>query len=87
MLLDWIREDQHLGGGDDTLGGPVFPRFWIKGEAADAHKMTLAAAALMVGTKPTAAQGVTLLEDARKTASTDRDKTNIELALARGIRN
>ena len=44
VLLDWIREDQHLGGGDDTLGGPVFPRFWIKGEAADAHKMTLAAA-------------------------------------------
>ncbi len=84
VLLDWIREDQHLGGGDDTLGGPVFPRFWIKGEAADANKMTLAAAALMVGTKPTAAQGVALLEDARKIASTDREKTNIELALAMG---
>ncbi len=83
-LLDWIREDQHLGGGDDTLGGPVFPRFWIKGEAADAHKMTLAAAALMVGTKPTAAQGAQLLEDALKTAATDRDKTNIKLALAQG---
>ena len=84
VLLDWIREDQHLGGGDDTLGGPVFPRFWIKGEAADAHKMTLAAAALMVGTKPTAAQGVKLLEDARKSAATDREKTNIEMALAMG---
>ncbi len=84
VLLDWIREDQHLGGGDDTLGGPVFPRFWIKGEAADAHKMTLAAASLMVGTKPTAAQGVKLLEDARKSATTDREKTNIELALAMG---
>ena len=83
-LLDWIREDQHLAGGDDTLGGPVFPRFWIKGQAADAHKMTLAAAALMVGTKPTAAQGVKLLEDARKSAATDRDKTNLELALAMG---
>ncbi|MGA8085892.1 MAG: DUF3857 domain-containing protein [Terracidiphilus sp.] len=84
VLLDWIREDQHLGGGDDTLGGPVFPRFWIKGEAADAHKMTLAAAALMVGTKPTAVQGVKLLEDARNSAATDREKTNIELALAVG---
>jgi tetratricopeptide (TPR) repeat protein/transglutaminase-like putative cysteine protease len=84
VLLDWIREDQHLGGGDDTLGGPVFPRFWIKGEAADAHKMTLAAAALMVGTKPTAMQGVNLLQDARKSAATDREKTNIELALAEG---
>ena len=84
VLLDWIREDQHLGGGDDTLGGPVFPRFWIKGQAADARKMTLAAAALMVGTKPTAAQGLKLLEDARKNAATDRDKMNIELALAEG---
>jgi tetratricopeptide (TPR) repeat protein/transglutaminase-like putative cysteine protease len=84
MLLDWIREDQHLGGGDDTLGGPVFPRFWIKGEAADAQKMTLAAASLMVGTKPTAAQGVKLLEDARQGATTNREKTNIEIALAEG---
>ena len=84
VLLDWIREDQHLGGGDDTLGGPVFPRFWIKGEAADAEKMTLAASALMVGTKPTAAQGVKLLEDARKGATTNRDKMNIEIALAEG---
>lgn len=84
VLLDWIREDHHLGGGDDTLGGPVFPRFWIKGEAADAKKMTLAAAALMVGTKPTAAQGVKLLEEARKNAATDRERTNIEIALAQG---
>ena len=84
VLLDWIREDQHLSGGDDALGGPVFPRFWIKGEAADANKMTLAAAALLVGTKPTAAQSVKILEDAEKNAKTDREKTNIELALAVG---
>jgi hypothetical protein len=63
-LLDWMREDQHLEGGDDPLGGPVFPRFWIKGEAADARKMKLAAAAIMVGTKPTVAQGVRFLRRA-----------------------
>ena len=84
VLLDWVREDQHLGGGDDPLGGPVFPRFWIKGQSADAQKMTLAAATLMVGLKPTAAQGVKILEDARKAAGTDREKTNIEIALAQG---
>jgi tetratricopeptide (TPR) repeat protein len=83
-LLDWLREDQHLEGGDDPLGGPVFPRFWIRGEAPDVHKMTLAAAAVLVGTKPTAARGVALLEEARKTAASDRDKTNIELALGAG---
>jgi tetratricopeptide (TPR) repeat protein len=83
-LLDWLREDLHIEGGDDPLGGPVFPRFWIKGQAADARKMKLAAASILVGTKPTAAQGVTLLEEAMKDASTDREKTNIQLALAEG---
>jgi len=83
-LLDWLREDQHLEGGDDPLGGPVFPRFWIKGEAADAAKMKLAAAAILVGTKPTAGQGIGLLEAARTGAATEREKTNIEIALAVG---
>ncbi len=83
-LLDWLREDIHLEGGDDPYGGPVFPRFWIKGQAADAHKMKLAAAAILVDTKPTAAKGVDLLEAALKDAATDREKTNIRLALAVG---
>ena len=83
-LLDWMREDQHLEGGDDPLGGPVFPRFWTKGEAADARKMKLAAAAIMVGTKPTVADGVAILEAGLKDAAGDRERTNIELALAEG---
>jgi len=83
-LLDWMREDQHLEGGDDPLGGPVFPRFWTKGEAADARKMKLAAAAIMVDTKPTVAQGVAVLEAGLKDAGGDRERTNIQLALAEG---
>ena len=84
VLLDWLREDLHLEGGDDPLGGPVFPRFWIKGQTADAAKMKLAAASILVSTKPTAAQGVAILEAARKEASTEREKTNIEIALTAG---
>jgi len=83
-LLDWLREDSHLEGGDDPLGGPVFPRFWTKGQTADAHKMKLAAAAILTGTKPTAAQGVALLEASLKEAGGEREKTNIHLALATG---
>jgi len=83
-LLDWMREDQHLEGGDDPLGGPVFPRFWTKGEVADARKMKLAAAAILVGTKPTVADGVAILEAGLKDAAGDRERTNIELALAEG---
>ena len=84
VLLDWLREDQHLEGGDDPLGGPVFPRFWTKGQAADARKMKLAAASILVGTKPTAARGIALLEEAQKDSTSDREKTNIELALVEG---
>jgi hypothetical protein len=83
-LLDWLREDLHLNGGDDPLGGATFPRFWTKGQATDARKIKLAAAAILVGTKPTVAQGVAILEEAQKDASTDREKTNIQLALADG---
>ena len=84
VLLDWLREDTHLEGGDDPLGGPIFPRFWIKGQAPDAVKMKLAAASILVASRPTAAQGVAILEGALKTASADRDKTNIRLALSLG---
>ena len=83
-LLDWMREDLHLEGGDDPLGGPVFPRFWTKGESADARKMRLAAAAILVETKSMAPQGLAVLEPAMKEAVTDRERTNIELALALG---
>ncbi len=84
VLLDWLREDSHLEGGDDPLGGPVFPRFWIKGQAPDAAKMKLAAASILAGSRPTAARGIAILGEALKTASTDREKTNIRLALSLG---
>jgi tetratricopeptide (TPR) repeat protein len=84
VFLDWLREDSHLEGGDDPLGGPVFPRFWTKGAAPDARKMKLAAVSLLVGTKPTVARGVALLEEAQKDAAGEREKTNILLALGLG---
>ena len=84
VLLDWLREDQHPEGGDDPLGGPVFPRFWIKGEAADARKMKLAAGAILIGSKATVDEGVAVLEEGLKNPANDRERTNIELALAGG---
>jgi transglutaminase-like putative cysteine protease/Flp pilus assembly protein TadD len=84
VLVDWLREDEHLEGGDDPLGGLVFPRFWMKGEAADARKMKLAAASILVGSKATVDQGVALLEEGQKDASGERERTNIQLALLVG---
>lgn len=81
VLLDWLREDRHLEGGDDPLGGPIFPRFWMRGEAADASRMKLAAASLLVGNRSTVQSGIEILEPALKTAGTERDRQKIELAL------
>ncbi|MGD0129951.1 MAG: DUF3857 domain-containing protein [Terriglobia bacterium] len=86
-LLDWVREDQHLESGDDPLSGPPFPRFWTQGKDADANQMKLAAAAMLAQTKPTARVGVPILEEARKTAAGNTEKTNIELALLAGYFN
>ena len=83
-LLDWLREDIHLAGGDDPLGGSAFPRFWTRGQAPDARKMTLAAASLLVDDKPTAEQGVAILEQARNENPAEPERTNILRALETG---
>ena len=86
-LLNWIREEQHLEGGDDPLSGDAFPRFWTLGKPGDAAQMKLAAAAMMVQTKPTVKQGVAILEDARKNPLGDAEKVNVEVALVIGYGN
>lgn len=82
ILLDWLRDDMHLQGGDDPLGGPIFPRFWMRGGAPDAGRMKLAAASILVGNKSTVDRGIEILEPALKAAATERDRENIELALS-----
>jgi tetratricopeptide (TPR) repeat protein/transglutaminase-like putative cysteine protease len=83
-LLDWLREEKHLSGGDDPLAGVAFPRFWTKGKDADAHQMRLAAAAILVLTKSTARQGLSILEEGKKSARGDVERTNINVALRDG---
>jgi tetratricopeptide (TPR) repeat protein len=84
VLLDWLREEEHLAGGDDPLAGTAFPRFWTKGKEGDADQIKLAAAAILVETKPTAQQGVSMIAAAKDTAKSDADKLNLSLALLAG---
>jgi transglutaminase-like putative cysteine protease/Flp pilus assembly protein TadD len=86
-MLDWLREDQHLAGGDDPLAGAAFPRLWTKGKEGSADQIKLAAAAILVDTKPTAQQGISILAGAKDAAKTDVDKLNISLALISGYFN
>ncbi|MGA8406275.1 MAG: DUF3857 domain-containing protein [Candidatus Acidiferrales bacterium] len=87
VLLDWEREDQHIAGGDDPLAGAAFPRIWTKGQEATAEQMKIAGAAILVQTKPTAKQGVAILEPLLASAPNDAAKLNIQLALASGYEN
>lgn len=84
VLLDWVREAEHLAGGDDPLEGFAFPRMWTKGKDADAARMKLAAAAILAQTKETAEKGIPILETALGTEKNETDKLNLQLALLNG---
>jgi transglutaminase-like putative cysteine protease/tetratricopeptide (TPR) repeat protein len=81
VLLDWVRDEEHLAGGDDPLAGFAFPRIWTKGKEADEQQMKIAAAAILAQTKETAGEAVKLLETAKNTATNETDKMNLGLAL------
>ena len=83
VLLDWLREELHLSGGDDPVEGAPFPRFWTKGKDGSAEDMRLAAATILIQTDPTAKQGVSLLETAQGKAIGDA-ATNLKFALLNG---
>jgi tetratricopeptide (TPR) repeat protein/transglutaminase-like putative cysteine protease len=83
-LLDWVRDAQHLVGGDDPFAGYAFPRFWTKGKEATAGQMKLAAAALLAEKKETAEEGITILDAARASAASDTEKLNLLLGLRYG---
>ena len=87
VLLDWVRDEEHLAGGDDPLAGTAFPRMWTKGKEANAEQMKNAAAAILAQSKPTARQAVKILEAARAEAKTDTDRTNLGIALLEAYSN
>lgn len=80
--LDWVREDQRSGGGDDPLSGPLLPRFWERGRPADRTAIEYAAAALLAGSD-WAEKAVPILERGSKSAQSDAERTSFDLALAR----
>jgi tetratricopeptide (TPR) repeat protein len=86
-MLDWVRDDEHLAGGDDPLAGFAFPRIWTKGKEADAEQMRIAAAAILAQTKETARDGLVILEPARAAAKSEEEKLNLEVALLGAYRN
>ncbi len=79
-LLDWVREDIELGGGEDPLAGPAFPRFWARGSNGDRDQIRYAAAALILSGK--AEKGLPLLLEGREKAATDEQRLRFDLALA-----
>lgn len=83
-LLDWLRDDWHLVGGDDPLAGESFPRFWNRGQNPEPAAMKLAAASILVTSKDTSTEGLAILEAASKLAENDIERQNILLAELEG---
>jgi len=87
VLLDWVRDEEHLAGGDDPLAGFAFPRMWTKGKEADVEQMKYAAAAILAQTKETARDAVNILETGRSAAKNDSDKLNLGIGLLSAYNN
>ncbi|WP_285571776.1 DUF3857 domain-containing protein [Geothrix limicola] len=71
----WLDQARQLMGAppaDDPLAGPLFPRFWSKGQGGDAKAARLAAAILLLGENDSRMRSI--LETARK------DPANVHLA-------
>jgi tetratricopeptide (TPR) repeat protein len=84
QILDWLRDDNPAARGEDPLGISLFPEFWSKGGPEDVEKMrTAAAVILVVGERPEDA--VPILEQARERASSEGEKRNLDLVLARAF--
>ena len=81
ILLDWVRDAEHLAGGDDPLSGYAFPRMWTKGKDADPAQMKLAAAAILAQSVETSPDSLPILEPALANAANETDKLNISIAL------
>ena len=80
-LLDWVRDEEHLAGGDDPLAGFAFPRMWTKGKEAAVDQMRYAAAAILGQSKETARDAVKILESGRSATKNETDKLNLGIAL------
>lgn len=82
VMLDFVRDRQPRGGGDDPLAGNPFPRFWTKGQEADENTMR-SAALILVSATDVAKNYLTDLTSAREKApETQRSTFDLALALA-----
>jgi len=80
-MLDWAREEQKIAGGEDQLAGPIFPRFWRKGDSPDRDKMRLAAISMVAGTKSIKPY-YEELKAARDKAQGESERIRLNLAVA-----
>lgn len=80
-LLDWVREDVQLAGGEDPLAGPAFPRLWTRGAEASRDEIRVAAASIVVRGE-LGRRVIPILQQAREDATSDSARLNLDLSLA-----
>jgi len=82
-LLDWERDLMHRGGGDDSLAGPLLPRFWTTGESSGKDAMQLAAAALLAN-DAAIKDLLPAVHSAWEKSTDDEERASLGLVLANG---
>jgi hypothetical protein len=84
-LVAWIRDSLPGSPFNDPYAAPPLYAFWDAGQReGDSRAIALAAAAIAVGSKETAARAVTLLEHGMSDSADDTERKRIEPALLFG---
>ena len=84
VLLDWLRDEQHLEGGDDPFAGKAFPRFWTKGQEAERGPDEIGCRRDSGGNQTDRGAGCGNPGGGPRRGKSDTERTNIDLALLSG---
>jgi transglutaminase-like putative cysteine protease/tetratricopeptide (TPR) repeat protein len=83
-LLDWVREDLKLAGGEDPYAGHAFPRVWNKNQPAEAGAERVAAMTLLASVPGAPTPFLASVEAVLEKASSDTERSRIDQALLVG---
>ncbi|MEO8727722.1 MAG: transglutaminase domain-containing protein, partial [Acidobacteriaceae bacterium] len=82
--IDWGRDETEIRSSDDPLFGPVFPRMWTKGQAADRETLEKVAAVMVSGSR-WSGRVVPILQRSLTQAKTEEERIQLRQALCAAL--
>lgn len=81
-VLDWLRDEVKITGGEDPLSGPIFPHLYTRGQELTANDLSLLGAVLITTADRNTRPAIAVLEQALAQGVPAASKPYVQLALA-----